>query len=198
MQRSDSITISGSVADIGAGAFYNCYSMTSLVIGNGVATIGDEAFSNCGWLTSIIIPNSVTGIGARAFYDCESLTNMVIGDSVAVIGDEAFNNCYSLLSITIPDSVTFIGYGVFHGCSNLTEIAVRKIIIPISAVLKELFNKDYTTLIQFPTLRTETYTVPGVTRIGDGAFALCTSLAEVSRHSGVVSIGARAFISCID
>ncbi|MCK9316513.1 MAG: leucine-rich repeat protein [Verrucomicrobia bacterium] len=193
------ITIPGSVAAIGAGAFYNCYSMTSLVIGNGVANIGDEAFSNCGWLTSIIIPNSVTGIGAMTFYDCESLTSVVIGDSVAVIGDEAFSTCYSLPSITIPDSVTVIGYGVFHGCSSLTEIAVGKNNPNFSSFEGVLFNKDYTTLIQFPSAKAETYTVPGsVTRIGDGAFALCTSLTSITIPNSVISIGAEAFVSCID
>ena len=55
------------VISIGAGAFYECYGLTSVTIGNSVTTIGKGAFKGCNVLTSVTIPNSVTTIGDYAF-----------------------------------------------------------------------------------------------------------------------------------
>src|ERR1700690_1141894 len=50
-------TISGlPVTSIGANAFYQTFSMTSVTIGTNVTTIGDNAFFQCTSLTSATIP----------------------------------------------------------------------------------------------------------------------------------------------
>jgi hypothetical protein len=125
----------------------------SYAVPNRVTSIGAEAFQNCASLTSIAIPNSVTNIGTAAFADCGSLTaitvagqNMIyssingilfdkpqttliqfpggIGGSYAVsngitsIGSTAFSGCSNLTGITIPNSVTNIGNSTFDGCLN--------------------------------------------------------------------------------
>ena len=69
-----SITIPGSMTEIGDSAFYRCTSLKSITIPSGVTSIGDEVFHGCASLTSITIPNSVTEIGKDAFYGCTSLT----------------------------------------------------------------------------------------------------------------------------
>jgi len=62
--------IPGSVREIGASAFEECYSLAELRIGSGVKTIGESAFCTCQKLTSVAIPKSVTKIGLEAFgYD---------------------------------------------------------------------------------------------------------------------------------
>ena len=58
-------------------AFYNCYSLTSVIIPNSVTSIDIGTFMNCSSLTSITIPNSVTSIGNQAFYYCYSLTSVI-------------------------------------------------------------------------------------------------------------------------
>ena len=55
-----------------------------------VTRIGASAFSNCRSLTSITIPESVTSIESSAFYGCSSLTSITIPESVTSIGREAF------------------------------------------------------------------------------------------------------------
>ena len=55
---------------IGNGAFFWCYSLTSINIPNSVTTIGEVAFGMCESLTNINIPNSVTTIGNGAFRGC--------------------------------------------------------------------------------------------------------------------------------
>ncbi len=76
-------------------------SLKTVVITSGTS-IGAYAFYNCSSLTSVTIPNSVTNIGEYAFYNCSGLTSITIPNSVKSVGDRAFYNCSSLMSIEIP------------------------------------------------------------------------------------------------
>ena len=194
-----SVTIPDSVATIGDYAFFVCDSLTSITIPDNVTKIGDYAFYNCDSLTSVTIPDSVTTIGKEAFYSCESITKITIGDSVRTIGKEAFYNCAGITSITIPASVTSIGSNAFCICSNLTEILVEENNRYYSNdEYGVLFNKDKTTLIQYPNGNTRAcYTFPAsVTSIGDSAFRWCTNLTSITINDGVKTIGDSAFCDC--
>lgn len=105
----------------------SCWSNDSQInLPQEVARIGAGAFYGCESLSSIVIPNSVTSIGDRAFFGCKTLTSITIPDSVKSIGDYAFLYCYSLASITIPDSVTSIGNCALSGCNSLQKIKISK------------------------------------------------------------------------
>ena len=110
------------VTSIGARAFENCHSLTSITIPNSVTSIGSKAFYDCSSLTSITIPENVTSIGERAFYGCSSLTSITIPENVTSIGNYAFYGCSSLTSITIPENVTKIGSKAFDDCTSITTI----------------------------------------------------------------------------
>ena len=86
-------TINGyPVTSIGANAFQNLASVTSVMIPNSVNNIGDNAFWNCGGLTSITIPNSVTALGNSVFGDCFSLTNILfLGNAPTLNGTSVFS-----------------------------------------------------------------------------------------------------------
>ena len=72
-----------SVTSIGEYAFWDCYSLTSIVIGNSVTSIRYGAFENCQRLSDITIPNSVTSIGSFAFQYCSSLTSITFNGTKA-------------------------------------------------------------------------------------------------------------------
>ena len=143
------------------------------------------------------------------------------GYPVTKITDQAF--CYSLTltSITIPDSVTSIGDMAFVYCTSLTSITVDADNQYYSSQDGVLFNKDKTTLIQYPIGKTATsYTIPdsvttigmyafdgcskltsitipdSVTTIDNGAFSGCTALTSVTIPDSVTTIGRAAFYGC--
>ena len=88
---------------IGCGAFYGCYSLTSITLPNSITSIGDYAFWHCNSIISITIPNSVTSIGYSAFDCCFSLTSITIPNSIKSIDKFAFYKCKKLDSIVIGD-----------------------------------------------------------------------------------------------
>ena len=115
-------TIPDSVASIGAYAFSDCTSLTSVTIPTSVTSIGRSAFDGCISLTSVTIPDSVTSIDWYAFKGCTSLKSVTISDSVTSISIYTFDSCTSLTSVAIPDSVTSIDWGAFGDCTSLTDV----------------------------------------------------------------------------
>ena len=193
-----SVTIPNSVTTIGLRAFDGCRSLTSVTIPNSVTTIRECAFDSCYSLTSVKIGNSVTTIGDCAFRYCNSLTSVTIPNSVTTIGVGAFDGCRSLTSVTIPNSVTTIGVGAFDGCRSLTSIDVASGNLNYSSKDGVLFDKNKSTLIQYPigNKRTE-YTIPNsVTTIGSYAFDDCSNLTSVTIPNSVTTIGKYAFSDC--
>jgi hypothetical protein len=196
-----SITIPNSVITIPYAAFVRCTSLDNVTIPNGVTSIGASAFSGCTSLTSITIPNSVTTIGDEAFSNCTSLDNFTIPNGVTSIGASAFANSSNLTTVNIPDSVTTIGNSAFQPCINLTKIDVNSSNQYYSNNNNDgvLYNKGVTTLIQYPSKKSDTvfYTPSSVTNIDSDAFANSSILTTVTIPDGAISIGNNAFSSCI-
>jgi uncharacterized repeat protein (TIGR02543 family) len=208
------------VVSIGDDAFYDCSNMTGVNIPDSVTTIGDAAFLGCGGLTSIDIPPEVSRIGHSMFLNCSGLTSITIPPGVTDIGMQAFWGCSGLVGMEIPASVTNIGESVFYQCSSLMSISVDDANPNFSSLNGVLFNKDRTSLIQFPTGMVGTYVIPAgvksiesrafagsvgltivsisafVTDIKSVAFDGCSGLTQVTIPSSVTSIGSSAFQQC--
>ena len=189
--------VGNSVTNIGSNAFQYCSSLSNLVIGNSVTSIGDSAFGSCSGLTGVTIPDNVTNIGKFAFYDCLNMTNFTIGNNVSSIGSAGLEYCSSLTTLTIPASVTSIGVRAVFGCTSLSGITVDALNPFYKSVDGVLFNKNQTTLIQFPARKAGNYAITNsVTSISEGAFYNCFGLTTMTIPNSVTSLGASAFAHC--
>ena len=192
-----SIVIPDSVTSIGAGAFFWCSRLANIVIPGSVTSIGDLTFSKCENFTSVVIPGGVTSIGAVAFYKCSRLSSIVIPDSMTSIGNGAFFGCTRLTSVVIPASVNSIGVSPFADCSILAEIVVESANPSYSSCGGILFDKNQTTLIQYPAGKSGGYQISdSVTSIGARAFSGCSNLTGIVIPASVTSIGDAAFAEC--
>jgi len=91
--------------------------------GQPVVGIGAGAFQNNTSITSIIIPPSVTFIGNNAFNSTSISSVVFAGTSqLAAIGSNAFMWSTNIGSLTIPASVTSVGSGAFQGWSSSQTI----------------------------------------------------------------------------
>ncbi|MDO4540106.1 MAG: leucine-rich repeat domain-containing protein, partial [Syntrophomonadaceae bacterium] len=175
-----SITGTGAMADYDIyfpPPWYYYSSLESLSIGNGVTSIGNYAFYCSDFTGSLTIPNSVTSIGDGAFDGCSGFTG----------------------SLTIPDSVTSIGNGAFSRCRISSFSVATDNQHYCNDSYGVLFNRDMTTLVQYPGGNTRTsYTIPNsVTRIGDEAFRECSGFTgSLTIPNSVTSIGDGAFAFC--
>ena len=206
-----SVTIPNSVTTIENNAFSNCSSLTSITIPNSVTTIRERAFWSCGRLTSIDVASGNSNYSSKdgvLFNKDNSIliqcpmgnkrTEYTIPNSVKTIGNRAFDNCIRLISVTIPNSVTTIGNEAFWSCGRLTSIDVASGNLNYSSEDGVLFDKNKSTLIQYPdgNQRTE-YTIPNsVTTIENNAFSACFILKSVTIPNSVTTIRERAFFDC--
>ncbi|MCL1931714.1 MAG: leucine-rich repeat domain-containing protein [Treponema sp.] len=152
--------------------------------GSNLTSIGNSAFSDCYRLTSIIIPDSVTSIEDAVFSNCFALASINLPEGLTSIGTNAFASA-GVVSFTIPSSVTNIGMGALHASYGIKEINVDPNNAFYSSVDGVLYNKDKTTLIQYPARKEgSTVTISGdITNIDYQAFTLSINLTAINVDS---------------
>ena len=167
---------------IGAGAFYFCENLVSVIIPDTVVSIGEQAFYECKSLTSVSVPDTITCLD-RVFQHCSALKTIMIPETVTSING-AFRNCTRLTSIKIPDSVTSME-DAFYGCSSLTSVTLPD---GITGIDKYAFQGCRSL---------QNITIPdSVTSIGNSAFYRCSNLTTITIPKNVTDIGSSAFYEC--
>ncbi|MDR0304192.1 MAG: leucine-rich repeat protein [Chitinispirillales bacterium] len=193
-----SLDLSGSAfTSIAKETFEYCSTLTSIIIPEGVTDIGDYAFHNCSNLESVMFfGETLKTIGKETFWYCPKLSDISLPASLTTIKDMAFEMS-GITSITIPKNVTSIGATVFRVCNKLTQINVETANANYSSLDGVLYNKAKTTLIAYPTGKTQaSFTVPAsVTGFSDGAFEWNKNLTEVILHDGIKSLAWTMFES---
>ncbi len=185
-----SVAIPSGVTTIEGDTFNGCDSLESVVIPSGVTMLGERAFNGCDVLASVTVPDSVTAIGDGAFADCAILLNAVLPKSfegnpaIAGIFDSSPTAVeYRDVKVEVVDGVVWI-YIVSGGKATLgggaDDLAVLPttdgdIVIPVTLGGYPVTGIGESAFHDIPGL-TGVAVPSGVTAIGDGAFANCTSL----------------------
>lgn len=216
-----SVKITGDVTEIIMNAFASCSNLTQVTItATGITSIGAAAFQNTKSLTTIQIPASVTTIGVLAFSGSgiskftvaegnndfktdtddgkalltsngETLVVFVpsatgsytIPDGVKTIGSYSFSNT-ALTSIVIPGTVTTIEEGAFES-SALTSLVIPE---SVTTIGRMAFMQSALTSIVIPS---------SVTSIGYAAFNMSSALTTVTFEGATApTIGEGIFANC--
>ena len=106
----------------------------------------------------------ITLLPSCAFQYCSKLVNVKLPDSLKKIYEGAFNECTNLKTITIPKNVDYITHGgdtPFYRLPNLTAFNVDEENEYFTSIDGVLYDKDVTTLIAYPSGKTDkSYTTP--------------------------------------
>ncbi len=211
------------VTRIGAHAFHNCESLTSVIIPSSITSVGEEAFYYCSKLRSVYITDLAAWCAidfskgksmpfnysaGDLYLNNTKVIDLVIPNNVTAIKNDAFNGCRSLKSVTIPNSVTSIGFYAFYNCSSLTSVTIPNSVTSIGG--SAFYNCSSLTSVTIPNSVTSIggrafYKCSGltsvtignsVTKIGWSAFTDCTGLTSIEIPNSVISIGSSAFEKC--
>ena len=146
-------------------------------------------------LESYVIKDGTRIICDYAFScSSSSLQQVTIPDSVTSIGDGAFASCSSLQQVILPKSIALIGRNPFECCEKI-EIHSKS---PRYIANREcLIDKERHILITYFGHSSSVDIPNSVTSIGEGAFAWCKSLQQVTIPDSVTSIGDCAFACCV-
>lgn len=189
--------IPDTVTVVQSNAFLQCVNLVSVTIPDRVTVIGTSAFDYCTSLKSVNIPKFVEYLGERAFFNCP-IPSVDLPDTLLSIGPYAFGNCFSLTSVYIPSSVNYIAPMAFTVCTGLTAITVDEGNTVYCSIDGVLFDKDVTTLMQYPSGKSDvSYAIPEtVTNLLNYSFAASGNLISVTLPSKLTTIGDRTFLSC--
>lgn len=172
---------------------------TEITIKDSTTCIASGAFRYCDKLQSISIPSSVKKIGYNTFEWCINLESVNLGN-ISSLGSYAFKDCRSLESVSIPASLTKIDNFAFYRCDELTAFTVDEDNVNYSADNGILYNKDKTTLVQYPAGKSEedsTFTIPdGVTYLAGRSFCHCNNLKNITVPESVKLANYNPFESC--
>jgi len=173
-------------------------SITAFTIENGITNIGACAFEGCSAIQDASdIPGSVSTISSLAFHDCTGLLSVAIPGSVNLLDGAVFQNCSALPSVFIPASVTSLSVGLCGGCTALKSIDVAQTNANYSSTDGVLFNKNQSTLIEYPAGKYGAYTIPSTVNTLDMiSFTDCHNLTAVVIPNSVTTIKQSAFNNC--
>ncbi len=146
-------------------------------------------------VSRLVLEEGITAIGDWSMAHFTEITSLTIPDSVAAIGHGGFRGCTNLTTINIGKGLTTIGLNAFEECEFLNAFMVDAANTAFSSKDGVLFNKDKTTLLQYPLAKTtSSYTVPdGVTAIALNAFAHNLYLEKAILSDSVKTINANGF-----
>ncbi len=183
-----------SVKTIEGYAFERATWLENVKFSTSLESIGGYAFQGSSIKKADLSGTELKEIGAFAFNDTK-LTEVKLCAALEKIGNSAFGWCSSISEVTIPSGVKEIGSSAFYRCFSVTKYVVEEGNEFYTSVDGVLFDKEKTTLIQYPMSKADKeYTVPdGVVVIKSNAFIGAVNLESVAIPDSVENIESMAF-----
>ena len=191
---------------IGAYAFRNCSSLTSVTAPDGKGNYTQDAF----FANLLSVSNyafSGAGIAEVNFVDLERIgASAFSGSAVATLtfgkaveysstngwGNSVFQKCTNLTTVSLPGQ-TYFGTNTFSGCTGLTSVKFAKGTTMLSYnATKPVATSSIKMFMDCTSLTTVTFEEP-VTLIAGSAFENCEALTTITNFFGSVeTLGASA------
>lgn len=200
------VSLPDSCTVIGAGAFFECASLTEFVFPPHVTELEDCVLRDCISLETIVVSEDARYIGSEAFSGCVQLANVEFrGNALTTIGSSAFCYLPSLKTLTLPASVQWIMSGVFResGLEVLDLSNVKHAVIDSHAIwdcseLKTLLLPQQMNVIKTATV----YNCSNLSSVilGENTVSIekkafhNAPLAEITIPASVTKIAAGAFV----
>jgi hypothetical protein len=192
------VAIPDAVTEVGDYAFSGCKALSQVTLPRALVKLGAEAFGDCVALSSITIPASLEDCGlwdgpfggCTALRDvrfdegtkrvasgllagCPGVESVAVPEGVTSVDSFAFDGCTSLKTVGLPSTLTKIDYRAFDGCTALSEVVIPD---AVTEVGPSAFSGSGLVSISVP---------EGVGKLGDSAFANCTSLEKATIAGGI-------------
>ena len=200
------ITLSGTITQIGNSAFNGKSAIVTMTIPETVTSIGGSAFRSMSRLTTLNIPEGVTSVGDMAFQGCTAFNPAGQLSHITSFGGSSFNNTLLDGALVLSDAVTKVDNYAFRG-TRISSVTFEGtpatlgnyIFMDCGSLTSATFEAD----IHIP-LETfngcgslESVTFGGAcTSIGNNAFLNCSSLASIVLPSSLTALGTYSFKGC--
>ena len=199
-----SVDLPKGLTKIGYSAFNNCTVLETVTFPGSLTEIEGSAFYRCTSLKTVNIPAG-TKVGYNAFYECSGLEKLTIGDN-AEIGQRAFQGCSSLKEFHFGNDIT-IDSSAFEGVSisgtientNITyDVTINDGLLTISGTgaIPDFTASAPAPWVSLDSMVKDLKVNPGITSIGEYAFAGLSGVVTVMLPEGLSSIGKYAFKNC--
>ncbi len=135
-------------------------------------------------IESVKFPANLEKIGDYAFYRVPLNNALNLPKTVKYIGKNSFSGSF-IISVNLPESVNFVGTEAFSLCMDLKRVKLSPNMQEVPALC---FTGD---------LELSEVIIPeGITKIGEGAFVMCSKLSWLEVPDGVKIIDFGAFDHC--
>ena len=190
------VTLADSVTSIGSHAFYSCDSLTEVTLPDGLLSIGSEAFGYCGALSSLTIPAATTDIDGEAFNNCDSLILTVTRGSTA----QEFARNHSVRYQIAGEDMVYVAGGQCgaEDSSVFWDLDTTGTLKLTGAGATQDWESSWyaTPWFGYRESIQQLEVGPGITRVGNYAFAELDELVSAALPDSLESIGDYGFGGC--
>lgn len=176
------------------GVFSKCHSLTAITLPSTLERLPDDLFRSCSALVEVKFNSDGTvplrQIGNRTFMGCAALHTIELPNSIQRIGRSAFEDCTSLREIRFPISLEVIDIEAFKMCN-----AIEKVLFHPKCNLKTIASCAFYACTSLSSFQSDSLH-NSLEKIGNEAFAKCSSLMTIDIPNNVENVGDLAFADC--